>query len=95
MFNATASPWFDPKSWGTNQVKSNESLRFLLDIEKVPCSKDRVYFPDFNSFSVDMEAKPINIGSMLIHNEVGFVGPISSMIMITNCFLLLVAILFS
>lgn len=70
-FSASSGPWFDPKSWGTNQIHSNDSLRFLLDVEKVPCSQDRVIFPDYNSFVVDMEAKQLSIGSMLIHNEVG------------------------
>ncbi|XP_067941365.1 protein amnionless-like [Watersipora subatra] len=67
-FQVEATSWFNPKSWMTEQVDKLGSQRFMLDMESVPCSEDRVVFPSQDTFLVDIARADISAASMLVHH---------------------------
>lgn len=68
-----ATSWFNPKSWMTEQVDKLGSQRFMLDMESVPCSEDRVVFPSQDTFLVDIARADISAASMLVHHAVNII----------------------
>lgn len=69
-FTASASSWFDPASWNSTDFQTaNDTRRFMLDLEQVPCGNDKVVFPAEHSFQVDMSSQSLKAASVNIRNQ--------------------------